>query len=155
MVVIQLQILENIAYVVLEETSLASTAWLTTWHIIFLVDMMCCGAVFLPIFWSISSLEEASKTKGKAARTLEKLTFFRRFYMVIVTYMYFTRCIVLVVGMGDYQFEWVTNASAEGANLAFYVFLFYNFKPIKRNPYLVIDEEEENDASQLLETHRW
>ena len=156
MVVIPLQILENIAYVVLEETSLASTTWLSIWHIIFfLVDMMCCLAVFLPILWSISSLEEASKTEGKAARTLEKLTLFRRFYMVIVTYMYFTRCIVLAVDMVDYQFEWVTNASVEGANLAFYVFLFYNFKPIKRNPYLVIDEEEENDASKLLETDRW
>uniref|UniRef100_A0A2N9I4K5 CAND6/7 N-terminal domain-containing protein n=1 Tax=Fagus sylvatica TaxID=28930 RepID=A0A2N9I4K5_FAGSY len=51
--------------------------------------------------------------------------------------------------------SWVLNALKEGASFAFFVFLFYNFKPIERNPYLVIDEEEENDARNLLETDRF
>ena len=55
----------------------------------------------------------------------------------------------------NYRYSWVLNALDEGASFAFYVFLFYNFKPIERNPYLVIDEEEENDARNLLETDRF
>uniref|UniRef100_A0A2N9GJR3 CAND6/7 N-terminal domain-containing protein n=1 Tax=Fagus sylvatica TaxID=28930 RepID=A0A2N9GJR3_FAGSY len=58
-------------------------------------------------------------------------------------------------GLVDYRYSWVLNALEEGASFAFFVFLFYNFKPIERNPYLVIDEEEENDARNLLETDRF
>ncbi|KAK7825338.1 pentatricopeptide repeat-containing protein [Quercus suber] len=40
----------------------------------------------------------------------------------------------------------------EAANLAFYVFILFNFKPIERNPYLVTDEEEKKaTAGKLLE----
>ena len=31
------------------------------------------------------------------------------------------------------------------------VFIFFNFKPIERNPCSVIDEEEKNTAGKLLE----
>uniref|UniRef100_A0A2N9J2K8 CAND6/7 N-terminal domain-containing protein n=1 Tax=Fagus sylvatica TaxID=28930 RepID=A0A2N9J2K8_FAGSY len=104
----------------------------------------------------IFGLKEASKTDGKAARTLEKLTLFKKVYIVIVVYMYFTRVGVLEIGgLVDYRYSWVLNALEEGASFAFFVFLFYNFKPIERNPYLVIDEEEENDARNLLETDRF
>uniref|UniRef100_A0A2N9I476 Uncharacterized protein n=1 Tax=Fagus sylvatica TaxID=28930 RepID=A0A2N9I476_FAGSY len=127
------------------------------WHdTLLVIDIMCCGAVFFPIYWSITGLKEASKTDGKAARTLEKLTLFKKVYIVIVVYMYFTRVGVLEIGgLVDYRYSWVLNALEEGASFAFFVFLFYNFKPIERNPYLVIDEEEENDARNLLETDRF
>jgi hypothetical protein len=156
MVVIPLQILENIAYVIQEQTVPKTIAWFQ-WHdTLLVIDIMCCGAVFFPIYWSITGLKEASKTDGKAARTLEKLTLFKKVYIVIVVYMYFTRVGVLEIGgLVDYRYSWVLNALEEGASFAFFVFLFYNFKPIERNPYLVIDEEEENDARNLLETDRF
>ena len=56
--------------------------------------VLCCCAVIFPIAWSIRSLRETSKTDGKAARNLAKLTLFRRFYMVVVGYLYFTRIVV-------------------------------------------------------------
>ncbi|KAK9292208.1 hypothetical protein L1049_020170 [Liquidambar formosana] len=150
--VIPLQVLENIAYAVIGETGPATKDWMA-WNQIFLfVDIVCCCAVFFPIVWSIRSLREASKTDGKAARNLEKLTLFKQFYIVVVGYLYFTRVVVLALGIVvSYRFEWVMNAAGEGASLAFYLFIFYNFQPTEKNPYLEIDDEDEVTASHMLE----
>ncbi len=43
---------------------------------------------------SIKHLREASQTDGKAARSLHKLTLFRQFYVLVVSYIYFTRIVV-------------------------------------------------------------
>ncbi|KAJ9185774.1 hypothetical protein P3X46_005368 [Hevea brasiliensis] len=152
MIVIPLQVLENIAYVVISETGPATKDWMTWNQMFLLIDVICCCAVFFPIIWSIRSLREASKTDGKAARNLQKLTLFKQFYIFVVAYLYFTRVVVSSIGaLLDYKYEWIMNALAEGASLIFYVFIFYNFQPIERNPYLVIDEEEESAASQILQ----
>ena len=156
MIVMPLQVVANIAYVILKEKGPTTMEWFMlyiTWNrTLLLVDLVCCCAVFFPIIWSIRSLREASKTDGKAARNLEKLKLFKQFYMVLVGYLYFTRVAVPAIGERlNYRYEWVGDATEECASLAFYVFIFYNFKPIERNPYLVIDEEEENAAGQLLE----
>eukprot|EP00257_Ricinus_communis_P017964 XP_015576536.1 protein GPR107 [Ricinus communis] len=152
MIVIPLQVLENIAYVVISETGPATKDWMTWNQMFLLIDVICCCAVFFPIIWSIRSLREASKTDGKAARNLQKLTLFKQFYIFVVGYLYFTRIVVSSIGaLLDYRFQWIMNALAEGASLVFYVFVFYNFQPIERNPYLVIDDEEESAASQILQ----
>ncbi|KDP23740.1 hypothetical protein JCGZ_23573 [Jatropha curcas] len=152
MIVIPLQVVENIAYVVINETGPATKDWMTWNQVFLLIDIICCCAVFFPIIWSIRSLREASKTDGKATRNLQKLTLFKQFYIFVVGYLYFTRVVVSSIGaLLDYRYEWVMNALAEGASFIFYVFIFYNFQPIERNPYLVIDDEEENAASQILQ----
>ncbi|KAF8369379.1 hypothetical protein HHK36_032612 [Tetracentron sinense] len=152
MTVIPLQVLENIASVVIGETGPAMKDWLTWNQIFLLIDIICCCAVFFPIIWSIRSLREASKTDGKAARNLTKLTLFKQFYIVVVGYLYFTRVVVSALGsVISYKYEWVMAAAAEGASLAFYFFIFYNFQPIEKNPYFVIDEEDEAAAVQILE----
>ncbi|KAJ4954510.1 hypothetical protein NE237_011293 [Protea cynaroides] len=152
MVVIPLQVLENIASVVIGETGPATKDWLTWNQMFLLIDIMCCFAVFLPIIWSMRSLREASKTDGKAARNLVKLTLFKQFYIVVVVYLYFTRVVASALGaIINYQYEWLITAALEGASLAFYVFIFYNFQPIDKNPYFVIDHEEEAAAAQELE----
>ena len=58
------------------------------------VDIICCCAILFPIVWSIKHLREASQTDGKAARSLHKLTLFRQFYVMVVSYIYFTRIVV-------------------------------------------------------------
>ena len=58
------------------------------------VDIICCCAILFPIVWSIKYLREASQTDGKAARSLHKLTLFRQFYVMVVSYIYFTRIVV-------------------------------------------------------------
>ncbi|XP_050224831.1 protein CANDIDATE G-PROTEIN COUPLED RECEPTOR 7-like [Mercurialis annua] len=152
MTVIPLQVLENIAYVVIAETGPATKDWLTWNQMFLLIDVICCCAVFFPIIWSIRSLREASKTDGKAARNLQKLTLFKQFYIFVVGYLYFTRVVVSSIGaLLDYRYEWITSVLAETASLIFYIFIFYNFQPIEKNPYLVIDDEEESAASQILQ----
>ncbi|XP_031287089.1 protein CANDIDATE G-PROTEIN COUPLED RECEPTOR 7-like [Pistacia vera] len=153
MTVIPLQVLENIAYVVINETGPSTRDWMAWNHMFLLIDIICCCAVFFPIIWSIRSLKEASKTDGKAAKNLEKLTLFKQFYIVVVGYLYFTRIVVPAIGATVYyRYEWIMNAAAEGASLAFYMFIYYNFRPVEKNPYLVIDDEEESEAvRQILE----
>ena len=69
-----------------------------TWtQILHLVDIVCCCAVLFPIVWSIKHLREASQTDGKAARSLHKLTLFRQFYVMVVSYIYFTRIVVYLL----------------------------------------------------------
>nr|CAD1819023.1 unnamed protein product [Ananas comosus var. bracteatus] len=130
----------------------AERDWLAWNQIFLLVDIVCCAAVFFPIIWSIRNLREASKTDGKAARNLEKLTLFKQFYVVVVGYLYFTRIVAAALSaVLSYRFQWVVAAAVEGVSLAFYVFTFYNFQPVEKNPYLYIGDEEEAAAAGMLE----
>ncbi|CAO2039699.1 unnamed protein product [Urochloa humidicola] len=152
MVVIPLQVIENLVLVVIGETGPTDRDWVAWNQVFLLVDVICCCAVFFPIIWSIRALREASKTDGKAARNLRKLTLFKRFYLVVVGYLYFTRIIVSAfLAVLNYKYQWGVNVAVEAASLAFYVFVFYNFKPVERNPYLYIGDEEEEAAGGELE----
>lgn len=94
MIVIPLQILANIAEIILDESEQGSLEH-STWRDIFiLVDLLCCAAILFPVVWSIRHLQESSSTDGKAASSLKKLKLFRQFYIMIVCYIYFTRIIV-------------------------------------------------------------
>ncbi|TYH46934.1 hypothetical protein ES332_D11G375000v1 [Gossypium tomentosum] len=151
-VVIPLQVLENIVYVIINETGPATRDWLTWNQLFLLIDIACCCVVFFPIIWSIRSLKEASKRDGKAAKNLEKLTLFKQFYIVVIVYLYFTRIVVSAIGAFlNYRFVWLVPVLEEGASLVFYGFIFYNFQPTETNPYLVIDDEEEENAAAQME----
>jgi hypothetical protein len=56
MVVLALQVLDNIAMVVLEETAPGTQGWLTWRDILHIVDILCCLAILLPIVWSMKHL---------------------------------------------------------------------------------------------------
>lgn len=94
MIVIPLQVLANVAEIIIEESEEGSLEH-STWRDIFiLVDLLCCAAILFPVVWSIRHLQEASATDGKALVNLKKLKLFRQFYIMIVCYIYFTRIIV-------------------------------------------------------------
>ncbi|KAK4366483.1 hypothetical protein RND71_014363 [Anisodus tanguticus] len=151
MFVIPLQVIENIASIVISEGGPVEKHWLAWNEMFLLIDVMCCCIVLVPILWSIKSLRQASKNDGKAAENLKKLTLFRHFYVVLIMYLYFTRFgIAMIESVVTYMHEWVNVVAAEGASLMFYMFIFYNFQPIEKNPYLAIhkdddDEEQEED----------
>ncbi|XP_009786074.1 protein CANDIDATE G-PROTEIN COUPLED RECEPTOR 7-like [Nicotiana sylvestris] len=146
MFVIPLQVIENIASIVISESGPVEKHWLVWNEVFLLIDVMCCCIVLVPILWSIKSLREASKNDGKAAEILRKLTLFRHFYVVLIVYLYFTRFgIAMIESVVNYIHEWVTIVAAEGASLMFYMFIFYNFQPIEKNPYLAIDKDEEEE----------
>ncbi|KAL6138667.1 hypothetical protein ACLB2K_063946 [Fragaria x ananassa] len=151
MIVIPLQVLANLASVVIGETGPFIKDWVTWNQVFLLVDIICCCAIIFPIVWSIRSLRETSKTDGKAARNLAKLTLFRQFYIVVIGYLYFTRIVVFALKtIAAYKYQWVSNATEETASLAFYMVMFYMFRPVERNEYFILDEEEEEAAEMAL-----
>ncbi|KAK3006713.1 hypothetical protein RJ639_017810 [Escallonia herrerae] len=151
MIVIPLQVLANVASVVIGETGPFIKDWVTWNQVFLLVDIVCCCAIIFPIVWSIRSLRETSKTDGKAARNLAKLTLFRQFYIVVIGYLYFTRIVVFALRtIAAYKYQWVASAAEEIASLAFYMVIFYMFRPVEKNEYFVLDEEEEEAAEMAL-----
>uniref|UniRef100_A0A2P2NY91 Lung seven transmembrane receptor n=1 Tax=Rhizophora mucronata TaxID=61149 RepID=A0A2P2NY91_RHIMU len=151
MIVIPLQVLANVASVVIGETGPFIKDWATWNQVFLLVDIICCCAIIFPIVWSIRSLRETSKTDGKAARNLAKLQLFRQFYIVVIGYLYFTRIVVFALKtISYYKFQWVSNAAEEIASLVFYGIMFYMFRPVEKNEYFVIDDEEEEAAEMAL-----
>ncbi|KAI3995798.1 hypothetical protein MKX01_007277 [Papaver californicum] len=133
MIVIPLQVLANLASVVIGETGPFIKDWVTWNQVFLLVDIVCCCSIIFPIVWSIRSLKETSKADGKAARNLAKLVLFRQFYIVVIGYFYFT------------------TAAEKTVSLAFYMVMFYMFKPVEKNEYFVLDEEEEEATQQILQ----
>ncbi|KAJ9559135.1 hypothetical protein OSB04_013749 [Centaurea solstitialis] len=150
-IVIPLQVLANIASIVIDETGPFIKDWVTWNQVFLLVDIICCCAIMFPIIWSIRSLRETSKTDGKAARTLAKLTLFRQFYVLVIGYLYFTRIIVFALRtIAAYNYQWVANAAEEVASVVFYIVMFYMFRPMETNQYFIIDDEEEEAAEVAL-----
>ncbi|PNT53393.1 hypothetical protein POPTR_001G083100v4 [Populus trichocarpa] len=151
MIVIPLQVVANIAQVVIDETGPYGQDWITWKQVFLLVDVVCCCAVLFPIVWSIKNLREAARTDGKAAVNLMKLTLFRQYYIVVICYIYFTRVVVYALEtITSYKYLWTSVVAGELATLAFYFFTGYKFKPEAHNPYFVVDDEEEEAAAEAL-----
>lgn len=149
LVVLPLQVIANVAIVVLDEYTPAARSWFTWRDILHLVDIICCCAVLFPIVWSIKHLRDASQTDGKAARCLHKLQLFRSFYLMVVCYIYFTRIVVyLLRSTLPFHYSWLAEAARELATLAFYVLTGVHFRPNADNPYLAL-EQEDLDALEM------
>ncbi|KAK0587371.1 hypothetical protein LWI29_021727 [Acer saccharum] len=151
MIVIPLQVVANIAQVVIDETGPYGQDWITWKQVFLLVDVVCCCAVLFPIVWSIKNLREAARTDGKAAVNLMKLTLFRQYYIVVICYIYFTRVVVYALEtITSYKYLWTGVVAGELATLAFYMFTGFKFRPEAHNPYFVVDDEEEEAAAEAL-----
>eukprot|EP00887_Chlorella_sp_A99_P000658 scaffold5.g658.t1 len=134
LVVVPLQVMANVAIVVLDEYTPAAESWFTWRDIMHMVDIVCCCAILFPIVWSIKQLRDGAETDGKAARVLHKLTLFRQ----VVSYIYFTRIIVyLLESTLNYKLIWMSNLASELATLAFYIACGISFRPMpaNANPY--------------------
>ncbi|XP_035878266.1 protein GPR107 isoform X2 [Phyllostomus discolor] len=108
MIVIPLQVLANVAYIIIESTEEGTTEYALWKDSLFLVDLLCCGAILFPVVWSIRHLQEASATDGKAAVNLAKLKLFRHYYVLIVCYIYFTRIIAFFLKFAvPFQWKWL------------------------------------------------
>ncbi|CAN4075854.1 unnamed protein product [Withania somnifera] len=151
MIVIPLQVIANIAQVVIDENGPYNDEWVAWKQVFLLVDVICCCAVLFPIVWFIKNLREAAKSDGKAAVNLMKLTLFRQYYVVVICYIYFTRVVVYALEtITSYRYLWTCVMAGEVATLAFYLFTGFKFKPEVHNPYFMIDDEEDEAASEAL-----
>ncbi|KAM4750874.1 protein GPR108 [Anableps anableps] len=145
MIVIPLQVLANVAYIIIESTEEGSSEYNLWKEILFLVDLICCGAILFPVVWSIRHLQEASSTDGKAAMNLEKLKLFRHYYVMIVCYIYFSRIIAILLKITmPFQWQWCYEFLVEVSTLIFFVLTGYKFRPASNNPYLQLPQDEED-----------
>lgn len=58
------QVLANVAYIIIESTEEGSSEYNLWKEILFLVDLICCGAILFPVVWSVAafpSLRELCK----------------------------------------------------------------------------------------------
>ena len=68
--------------------------------------------------------ESSSAGRHRDGRILAKLQLFRRFYLLVVAYVYCTRIIVyLFAAMLGYKSLWIKEFVVEGVTLVFYVFV--------------------------------
>ncbi|XP_019872120.1 protein GPR107 isoform X2 [Aethina tumida] len=153
MAVIPLQVLANIAEIILEESEEGSREY-TAWRdIVVLIDLLCCGCILFPVVWSIRHLQVASQTDGKAALNLRKLKLFRHFYIMIVCYIYTTRIIVSILKLTvTFQYEWLHEMFREMATYVFFVLTAYKFRPASQNPYFALNNDDDDVEEVLTES---
>eukprot|EP00095_Tigriopus_kingsejongensis_P002082 snap_masked-scaffold866_size86999-processed-gene-0.11 protein:Tk02082 transcript:snap_masked-scaffold866_size86999-processed-gene-0.11-mRNA-1 annotation:"protein gpr107-like" len=148
--VLPLQVLANVAYIIVEESEQGDTRHNAWREILTLVDLLCCGAILFPVVWSIRHLQESSQTDGKATISLEKLKLFRHFYIMVVCYIYFTRIIVYLLQITvPYQYEWLDEMFKEMATFVFFVMTGYKFRPASDNPYFSVPTDD-YDLGEVL-----
>ena len=52
-----MQVINNIALIILEETEEGIAEYAFWYKIFYLVDLLCCGAIIFPVVWSIHHLQ--------------------------------------------------------------------------------------------------
>jgi hypothetical protein len=155
--VIFLQMINQLALVVLSKETEGERSFGSWSAILHLVDILCCCAVLLPIVWQVNSLEaslqsqEENNTSMEYRRSiLEKLKLFRTFYLLVIAYIYATRIVVFLVSSAlDYRHLWLREAIVELTTLSFYVTTGLLFRPRVENASIAetsSDGEEEGVA---------
>lgn len=48
-----MQVLANVSYIIIEETEEGASEYTLWREILFLVDLICCGAVLFPVVWCV------------------------------------------------------------------------------------------------------
>ncbi|XP_059950273.1 protein GPR108 isoform X1 [Mesoplodon densirostris] len=155
-IVISLQVLANVAYIVIESREEGTSDYGIWKEILFLVDLICCGAILFPVVWSIRHLQDTSGTDGKVAVNLAKLKLFRHYYVMVICYIYFTRIIAILLRVAvPFQWQWLYQLLVEGSTLAFFVLTGYKFQPTRDNPYLQLPQEDEEDVQMKHNDRFW
>ncbi|XP_014261704.1 protein GPR107 isoform X2 [Cimex lectularius] len=150
MIVIPLQVLANVVKIIIEESEEGDVEHRTWLDVFILVDLLCCGAILVPVVWSIRYLQEAACIDGKAAINLRKLKLFRHFYILVVCYIYVTRIVVYLLEMTvSFQYEWLDEMFKEMGTYVFFVLTGYKFRPASANPYFQVNNEDD-DTEEII-----
>jgi len=176
-VVLVLQVLDNVALLVLNTEAEGESLYDDWSALLHMLDILCCGAILVPIVWQVHSLEksledgpteenddddEANKEADEEEttfvvsseppdrrKTLEKLKLFRTFYVIVVAYIYLTRIAVyLFATLLDYRHTWFRTLFLEMATLAFYVAMGLQFRPMVENPYLTLSSRRRHQHKE-------
>uniref|UniRef100_A0A0K0D1X8 Transmembrane protein 63A n=1 Tax=Angiostrongylus cantonensis TaxID=6313 RepID=A0A0K0D1X8_ANGCA len=87
--------------VILEESEFGQQGYQMWFEMFVFIDMICCFLIIFPIIWSMRHLSEGARSDGKAAFNLEKLRLFRHFYIIVISYVYLTRVMKLLLQPTD------------------------------------------------------
>ncbi|CAE7564862.1 Gpr107 [Symbiodinium microadriaticum] len=154
--VLSLQVINNIAMVIIEETSPGSVGWMTWRDLLHLVDIACCIAILYPIFWSINHFRQAAEADGKARDNLQKLQLFRQFYVMVLCYIYFTRVIVfLITATVPFYVQWLGQLCLELGTLLFFAITGYKFQPAYDNAYMKVESDEGDEGREYGLSERY
>uniref|UniRef100_A0A3B5LTT9 GOST seven transmembrane domain-containing protein n=1 Tax=Xiphophorus couchianus TaxID=32473 RepID=A0A3B5LTT9_9TELE len=82
MIVIPLQVLANVAYIIIESTEEGSSEYYLWKEILFLVDLICCGAILFPVVWSVGGRQ------GVMALTAVGKKLFLSLFVVVRIFLY-------------------------------------------------------------------
>lgn len=160
--VLLLQVVDNIAVVVLTHETEGERLYDDWSAILHLVDIVCCCAVLVPIVWSVNALEKNTEAEGaeetnhesvpsnESQKTLAKLKLFRSFYLLVVAYIYFTRIVVfLFATVLGYRHTWLRYFVTELGTLTFYAVVGIKFRPMVENPYFAVNKDDYDDESGI------
>uniref|UniRef100_A0A803JWB9 G protein-coupled receptor 107 n=1 Tax=Xenopus tropicalis TaxID=8364 RepID=A0A803JWB9_XENTR len=141
MIVIPLQVLANVAYIIIESTEEGTTEYGLWKDILFLVDFLCLFFMFvMPLFGLLSA----------AAINLAKLKLFRHYYVMIVCFIYFTRIIAMFIRVViPFRWKWMYQLLDELATFIFFVLTGYMFRPASDNPYLQLPQDDDEDDLEM------
>ncbi|PAV89804.1 hypothetical protein WR25_21629 isoform A [Diploscapter pachys] len=143
LIVLPLQVLDNIALVILEEGELGSKDHQLFLELFIFIDILCCAFVFFPIIWSMQYLSQGAASDGKAAFNLQKLQLFRQFYVVTIFYIYFTRISKYLLQYSiPFDWDWVVVCLIEVSTLFYFYWAGSRFQPQPSNPYLRLEQDE-------------
>jgi len=146
--ILLLQVVVNTAVVMVEELPSSQSGWETWRDVLQLADIMCCFGVLMSIVWSIRQLNEVGEADGKTQDNVKKLKLFRRFYMIVLGYIYLTRIFVVMMGtLLACRYTWVCTVVEEFATLCLFVWIGHAFRPTHNNPYLQIPSETEMQSN--------
>jgi hypothetical protein len=161
-IVFFLQIINNVALVVLTHETMGER-WYNQWsNFLHIVDIISCGAILIPIVWQVNALEERLEEErleevdiGKRQPQTQhinhiqsKLAIFRSFYILVVAYIYYTRIVVYIVASTlTYKYTWVKDLMTELGTLFFYVSVGMKFAPnvLQETKYRPIHAIHAND----------
>lgn len=152
MFILSLQIISGVADSVFEEADEGSEEKEVFHSLALLVDLLCCAAVLFPVVWSIRHLRESAMTDGKAASSIVKLKLFRKFYIMVLAYIYATRLLVWLIDSSvPFRYEWLGAFVSEMIALAFYAITAVMFSPEPDNEYLQVPTEEAEEEIMMDE----
>lgn len=152
LVVLPIQVLNNIAIIVVDEMPPGSIPFSNWTLVLHLADAICCFLVLIPLMWSIRALHTAAAADGKARDTLDRLQRFRSFYLYTILYLYTTRVLVFALQqMLSFNNVWLASLIEELATLAYFLYAGYTFRPTSDNPYVRVSVDEGEDGEFGLE----
>lgn len=156
MVILPLQVVSNIALVITEEGNRGNQDWGAWRDILHLFDLICCCAILFQIGYcckgTLWHLREGAATDGMAAAHAEKVTLFRQFYVLVVSYIFFTRFIVFMLSATwTWQNTYWTTIATQSATFLFYAVTGYKFRPTSGSTLTCTTSTSEHD-SRLIDS---